>query len=448
MTKTVITGGTIVNEGVERRGYIVVNDEFIARTGYGECPVEEVEGADRRIDASGLLVMPGVIDDQVHFRDPGLTYKGDMHSESRAGVAGGVTSFMDMPNTVPPTVTIEALDAKYRDAAEKAMSNHAFFFGATEGNTALFDRLDPKRICGIKLFMGSSTGGLLVDDDSALDNIFAAAHLPLAVHCEDESLLRRNMAAAKERYGDDIPPAMHPVIRDSEVCYRSSARAAELAHRHGTRLHILHLSTERELSLMEHKPLEEKLVTGEVCMHHLWFTSDDYPAKGNMIKWNPAVKELRDREALIKGLSDGLIDIAATDHAPHTLEEKERPYLNAPSGGPMLQHSLALMLEITLQRGLGYAFAADKMAHRVARLFRIKRRGFLREGYYADIAIVDPHAGWTVSRKNTLYKCGWSPLEGVRLSHKVTHTIINGHLVYERGRFDEEYRGMPLEFDR
>ncbi|MDE6483214.1 MAG: dihydroorotase [Rikenellaceae bacterium] len=445
--KTIITGGTIVNEGVERRGYITVADEVIEKVAFGDCPPEELDGA-RHIDATGMIVMPGVIDDQVHFRDPGLTYKGDMQSESRAGVAGGVTSFMDMPNTVPPTVTIEALEDKYRDAASKAMSNHAFFFGATADNVSLFDRLDPKRICGIKLFMGSSTGGLLVDDSAALEKIFAAAHLPLAVHCEDESLLRRNMAAAKERYGDDIPPEMHPVIRDSEVCYRSSARAVELAHRHGTRLHILHLSTERELSLMERKPLEDKLVTGEVCMHHLWFASDDYPAKGNMIKWNPAVKSLRDREALLQGLAEGLIDIAATDHAPHTLEEKERPYLSAPSGGPMLQHSLALMLEITQKHGLGYSFAADKMAHRVARLFRIERRGFLREGYYADIAIVDPRADWSVTRENTLYKCGWSPLEGVRLSHRVTHTFINGHLVYERGRFDEGYRGMPLRFDR
>lgn len=447
MTKIVITGGTIVNEGVEKPGYIVVSDDIIEKISFGDCPREVLERA-RHIDASGLLVMPGVIDDQVHFRDPGLTYKGDMHSESRAGVAGGVTSFMDMPNTVPPTVTLEALEDKYRDAAGKAMSNHAFFFGTTADNVSLFDRLDPKRICGIKLFMGSSTGGLLVDDSAALDRIFSAAHLPLAVHCEDESLLRANMAAAKARYGDNIPIEMHPVIRDSEVCYRSSARAVELAHKHGTRLHILHLSTERELSLMERAPLEDKQVTGEVCMHHLWFTSDDYLTKGNMIKWNPAVKELRDREALLQGLSDGLIDIAATDHAPHTLEEKERPYISAPSGGPMLQHSLALMLEIASRRGLGYSFAADKMAHRVARLFRIERRGFLREGYYADIAIVDPKADWTVSRENTLYKCGWSPLEGVKLSHKVTHTLVNGHLVYERGRFDEEYRGVPLRFDR
>ncbi len=447
MTKIVITGGTIVNEGVEKPGYIVVSDDIIEKISFGDCPREVLERA-RHIDASGLLVMPGVIDDQVHFRDPGLTYKGDMHSESRAGVAGGVTSFMDMPNTVPPTVTLEALEDKYRDAAGKAMSNHAFFFGATADNVSLFDRLDPKRICGIKLFMGSSTGGLLVDDSAALDRIFSAAHLPLAVHCEDESLLRANMAAAKARYGDNIPTEMHPVIRDSEVCYRSSVRAVELAHKHGTRLHILHLSTERELSIMERAPLEDKQVTGEVCMHHLWFTSDDYPTKGNMIKWNPAVKELRDREALLQGLSDGLIDIAATDHAPHTLEEKERPYISAPSGGPMLQHSLALMLEIASRRGLGYSFAADKMAHRVARLFRIERRGFLREGYYADIAIVDPKADWTVSRENTLYKCGWSPLEGVKLSHKVTHTLVNGHLVYERGRFDEEYRGVPLRFDR
>jgi len=315
MTKIVITGGTIVNEGVEKPGYIVVSDDTIEKVSFGDCPREVLERA-RHIDASGLLVMPGVIDDQVHFRDPGLTYKGDMHSESRAGVAGGVTSFMDMPNTVPPTVTLEALEDKYRDAAGKAMSNHAFFFGATADNVSLFDRLDPKRICGIKLFMGSSTGGLLVDDSAALDRIFSAAHLPLAVHCEDESLLRANMAAAKARYGDNIPTEMHPVIRDSEVCYRSSARAVELAHKHGTRLHILHLSTERELSLMERAPLEDKQVTGEVCMHHLWFTSDDYPTKGNMIKWNPAVKELRDREALLQGLSDGLIDIAATDHAP------------------------------------------------------------------------------------------------------------------------------------
>lgn len=445
--KILISGGTIVNEGVEQTGYITIENGLISDVVFGDCPLSP-ETFDRHIDARGLIVMPGVIDDQVHFRDPGLTHKGDMHTESRAGVAGGVTSFMDMPNTVPPTVTLEALEAKYDHAAETAMSNHAFFFGATADNTPLFERLDPRRICGIKLFMGSSTGGLLVNNDDALDTIFAAAHLPLAVHCEDEALLCANMAAAKAQYGDDIPPAMHPVIRDSRVCLLSSARAVELAHKHGTRLHILHLSTAAELSLMEKKPLDQKQITGEVCMHHLWFSSDDYARKGNLIKWNPAVKEASDRQALLDALAEGLIDIAATDHAPHTLEEKSRPYLAAPSGAPMLQHSLAVMLEICRNHGLGYSFAADKMAHRVAQLFRIKRRGFLRKGYHADIAIVDPRADITVSTSNILYKCGWSPLEGTRLRHSVTHTIINGSIVYDRGSFDESFRGMPLEFER
>ncbi|MDE7355894.1 MAG: dihydroorotase [Rikenellaceae bacterium] len=445
--KILISGGTIVNEGVEHNGYLTIENGLIGEVALGDCP-HSPESFDRHIDARDLIVMPGVIDDQVHFRDPGLTHKGDMHTESRAGVAGGVTSFMDMPNTTPPTVTLEALEAKYDHAAETAMSNHAFFFGATADNTHLFERLDPRRICGIKLFMGSSTGGLLVNDNDALDAIFASAPLILAVHCEDEALLRANMAAAKAQYGDDIPPAMHPVIRNSQVCFRSSARAVELAHKHGTRLHILHLSTAAELSLMERKPLDQKQITGEVCMHHLWFSSDDYARKGNLIKWNPAVKEDSDRQALLNALSDGLIDIAATDHAPHTLEEKSRPYLDAPSGAPMLQHSLAVMLEICRRNRLGYSFAADKMAHRVAQLFRIKGRGFLRKGYHADIAIVDPRADITVSSSNILYKCGWSPLEGTRLSHSVTHTIINGRIVYERGSFDESFRGMPLEFDR
>lgn len=450
MSKILIHDGLIVNEGVEKRGYLVIENGRIAEIGYGDTPAAYSDRADfeRRVDATGMIVMPGVIDDQVHFRDPGLTYKGDTLSESRAGVAGGVTSFMDMPNTVPPTVTLEALEAKYANAAENAMSNHAYFFGATADNTDLLSKLDGRHVCGIKLFMGSSTGNLLVNDTSALERIFAEAHLPLAVHCEDETRLVERMAAAKKEYGDNIPPFMHAVIRDDEVCYRSSARAVELAHKFGTRLHILHLSSAKELSLMERKPLEEKQVTGEVCMHHLWFDSSDYARKGNFIKWNPSVKSAEDREALFRGLEEGLIDIVATDHAPHTREEKERPYLSAPSGGPMLQHSLCLMLEASRRRGLSYGFVADRMAHRVARLYKIKERGFLRKGYHADITIVSPTRSVTVGKDNILYKCGWSPLEGVTLSHSVAYTFINGKLVYDNGLFDESFRGMPLEFDR
>lgn len=446
MNRLLIRGGTLVNEGEEFAGYLVVSGDRIERIGRGDYPFDRFDGD--VIDASGQLVLPGVIDDQVHFREPGLTSKADIHSESVAAAAGGVTSFMDMPNVVPPTVTNELLEQKFVRAAETSVTNYSFYLGATNDNIAEIRRADPKRVCGVKLFMGSSTGNMLVDDERALAAIFAESPVLVATHCEDEATIRANMTAFRARYGESITIDMHPLIRSAEACYRSSSKAVALAERYGGNLHVLHLSTARELDLFDAgKPLSQKKITNEVCVHHLWFDDRDYARKGNRIKWNPAVKTEADREALRAGIAGGRVDVVATDHAPHTLAEKDRPYPQAPSGGPLVQHSLPAMLELAARGVFPVGTVVEKMCHAPAVRFAVRGRGFLREGYYADIVLVKREP-WTVSAGNILYKCGWSPFEGETFSHRVTHTLVNGRVVCRDGRVDAAHRGRALEFDR
>ncbi len=448
MKKTVIRGGILVNEGRRHEGYLEIEGQRIVRTGEGPYPGprpgEEVD----YIEAAGQWVLPGVIDDQVHFREPGMTYKGDIHSESRAAVAGGVTSFLEMPNTKPPATTRALLEEKFARAAEVSPANYSFYLGATNDNLAEIERIDPRHICGVKVFMGSSTGNMLVDDEKALAGIFASSPVLIATHCEDEATIRANMAAFEAKYGDKIGVEMHPLIRSVEACYRSTERAVALADRYGSQLHVLHLSTARELELFESKPLAEKKITNEVCVHHLWFCDEDYARLGNRIKWNPAIKTAADREALREGLLNGKVDVVATDHAPHTLEEKQRPYLEAPSGGPLVQHSLPAMLEFCAQGLFTLEQVVDKMCHAPARRFQVARRGFLREGYFADIVLVDPESPWTVGPENILYRCGWSPFEGVLFSHRITHTLVNGHVAYKNGVLDDSILGEALTFER
>lgn len=451
MSTILITNATIINESRRFVGFIEIQGDRIAKIGEGlhisQSGLNEPFKGEV-IDAKGSLVLPGVIDDQVHFREPGLTYKADIHSESIAAVAGGVTSFMEMPNTKPATTTLSLLEAKFDRAAETSVANYSFYLGAANDNIDQIRALDPKRVCGVKLFMGSSTGNMLVDDQAQLAAIFAEAPVLLATHCEDEATVKANLEAYKVKYGECITPAMHPLIRSAEACYRSSAKAVELATRYGTNLHILHLSSARELDLFEAKPLADKKITNEVCVHHLWFSDADYATKGNFIKWNPSIKSLADRDALREGLNNNKVDVIATDHAPHTLDEKRQPYLSAPSGGPLVQHSLVAMLEMSRQGAFSVETVVDKMSHAPAMRYSVKDRGFLREGYYADIVVVNPDSVWTVCTDNILYKCGWSPFEGNSFTHKITHTLINGNVVYSDSRVNSEFRGMALEFDR
>ena len=446
MADVLIEGGTLVNEGRSFRGYLVVRGERIAEIGEGDRPESGFQG--ERIDARGMLVLPGAIDDQVHFREPGLTYKEDIRSGSRAAVAGGVTSFMDMPNTKPTTTTLDLLERKRELAAERSLANYSFYFGATNNNLRELHRVDPRTTCGVKVFMGSSTGNMLVDDRRVLSAIFAESPVLIATHCEDEATVRADAERYRRELGDRVSPAMHAVIRSAEACYRSSARAVELADRYGADLHVLHLSTERELSLFDAKPVAEKKITSEVCVHHLWFSEEDYAVKGNRIKWNPSVKRVSDRDALRRGVLGGKVDVVATDHAPHTVEEKSRPYWECPSGGPLVQHSLVAMLELGRQGLWTPEQVVWKMCHAPATRFAVRDRGFLRKGAYADIAVVRPDDPWVVGPENILYKCGWSPFEGVRFSHRVVYTLVNGRVVNRNGEIDEEFRGQPLEFVR
>ncbi len=443
----VIKNATLINEGVK----------FVATVMIGNGIIEKIDKTNtaltpqgyQEIDATGLYLLPGVIDDQVHFRDPGLTYKADIYTESKAAVAGGVTSFMDMPNTIPNTITQEILEDKYQMAAGKSLANFSFYMGANNNNLEEVKKTDPTKVCGIKVFMGSSTGNLLVDDETALENIFRYAPTLVATHCEDDATIAANTKIYKEKYGDDAPAWIHPLIRNARACYLSSSKAVELAKKHNTRLHILHLSTANEMALFDNNiPLEEKRITAEVCIHHLWFNDKDYDDKGNFIKWNPAVKSESDRVALFEAVLDNTIDIVATDHAPHTSEEKQRPFFKAPSGGPMIQHSLQAMLEFSHQHKISVEKVVEKMCHHPATLFRVKKRGFIREGYYADLVLVDKDATETVSKANILYKCGWSPMEGVTFHSKIVSTFVNGHRVYNQGVFDESVKGKRLLFER
>ncbi len=440
-----IKNALIVNEGYEYTGYVLTSGARIAQVGEGDYRGAEPA---RVIDAAGRLLIPGVIDDQVHFREPGLTHKGDIHSESTAAVAGGVTSYMEMPNTKPPATTIDLLNEKFARAAETSVANYSFYLGATNENLSEIRKIDPRRVCGLKVFMGSSTGNMLVDKTESLAAIFSESPVLVATHCEDEATIQQKLAHFKALYGEKITPNMHPLIRSEEACYLSTAHAVELATRYGTDLHVLHLSTVRELELFSDGPLAGKKITNEVCVHHLWFSEWDYRRLGNLIKWNPAIKTAADREGLLAGIERGRVDVVATDHAPHTKEEKAQPYLSCPSGGPLVQHSLTAMLELFKRGEVSLADVVEKMCHAPAARFQVKDRGFIREGAYADLVLVDLYSAWEVSTDNILYKCGWSPFEGERFSTRITHTVINGRVVYENGTVDTAFRGMELAFDR
>ena len=438
--KTLIKGGTLVNEGRLFDGSIVVEDSRIAKIIEGNHTPDA--SYDEVIDASGCFVLPGIIDDHVHFREPGLTAKADMDTESQAAAAGGVTTYFDMPNTVPQTTTLEALEEKYALGAEKSHVNYAFFFGATNDNVALFSQLDKRRVPGIKLFMGSSTGNMLVDRQEALDQIFASADMPIMVHCEDTGIINRNMAAAKEKYGDDPNVTHHPEIRSTEACFESTQLAVTLAKKHHARLHVAHLTTARELELFGDDPH----ITAEATVSHLFFCDRDYSLLGTRIKCNPAIKSERDREALREALNDGRISVIGTDHAPHLLSQKEGGCAKAASGMPMVQFSLVTMLELVDQGVLSLERLVELMCHHPATLFGVRHRGFLREGYQADIVLVRPNTGWTVTKELILSKCGWSPMEGHMYLWRVERTLCNGHTVWQQGRVDTSYIGQPVEF--
>lgn len=447
--RKLIKNARIVNEGQVQSGSLIIEGEYIAVVHYGEDPGFDPGEFDTIIDAENSYLFPGVIDDQVHFREPGLTQKADIHSESRAAVAGGITSFMEMPNTQPQTTTLELLEKKFRLGAEKSMANYSFYMGATNDNLAEIQKIDPRNVCGIKVFMGSSTGNMLVDNPEVLDKLFASAPTLIATHCEDENTIKKNLEQYQARFGDNILPEHHPAIRNHLSCLLSSQKAVALAKKHRTRLHILHISTAVETALFDHAiPLKEKKITSEACIHHLWFDSSNYQAKGNLIKWNPAVKNQADKEALWGALLAGAIDVIATDHAPHLFEEKMKPYLQAPSGGPLVQHSLQAMYDMMLKHNLPLQWIANWMAHKPAECFGVENRGFIRAGYKADLVILNPNKPFRVAKDNILYKCGWSPFEGHTFQSTPTHTIINGHIVYENGIFDETYRGEALTFNR
>ncbi len=446
MNRILIKNAKIVNEGTIVEGDVLIENDLIVEIAdsislkTSDCIV---------IDAEGNYLMPGAIDDQVHFREPGLTHKGDIESESRAAVAGGITSFIEQPNTVPNAVTQEILEDKYQIASQKSFANYSFMMGATNDNLEEVLKTNPKNVAGIKIFLGSSTGNMLVDNEAVLEKIFSSTPMLIAVHCEDETTIKNNLASFKEQYGDDVPVTAHNLIRSAEACYISSSKAVALAKRTGARLHIFHLSTAKEMELFTNKiPLEDKKITAEVCVHHLWFTDEDYKTKGNFIKWNPAVKTAEDRAELWKALNDGRIDVIATDHAPHTKEEKMQSYLNAPSGGPLVQHAVVAMFEAHHQGKISVEKIVEKMCHNPAKIFKIEKRGFIREGYHADLVIVNPSLPWNVKSENILYKCGWSPFEGYTFKSRITHTFVNGELVYNNFKVKDTRAGKRLLFDR
>lgn len=448
MKTILIKNALVINEMRRYPASVLIEGDRIAAVYEGAVP-EQVENDSGTINASGKWLIPGAIDDQVHFREPGLTHKGDIGSESRAAVAGGVTTFMDMPNTKPQTTTVAELEWKFERAAQTSAANYSFFFGGTNDNMAEIQKVDRKRIPGLKLFLGSSTGNMLVDRKESLERIFSEAGMLIATHCEKEEIIRRNIAEFTSRYGNELDITFHSKIRSQEACYASSAEAAELAARLNARLHILHLSTAKELTLFDNtKPLSDKMLTGEVCVHHLWFTDRDYARYGNRIKWNPAVKTPADREALITAVNNDTVDIVATDHAPHLLSEKGGSCLKAASGGPLIQHSVLAMLELARQGCFTVEKVVEKMAHLPAELFRVKERGYIRPGYYADLVLVDPEAATEVTPASILYKCGWSPFEGYTFRHAIWKTFVNGRLAYSDGMVNDEVRGMEVAYEK
>lgn len=439
-----IVNAQIVNEGQTTPSDILIKEGKIAKIASSIS-----DDADIEIDAKGQYLLPGGIDDQVHFREPGLTHKANIFTESRAAVAGGITSFMEMPNTSPQALTQDLLADKYEIGRKNSLANYSFFMGASNDNIEEVLKTNRRDVCGVKVFMGSSTGNMLVDNEQTLTNIFSKVDMLIATHCEDEATIRANSAKYKEQFGDDISINYHPIIRDEDACYISSSMAVGLAKKHGTRLHVLHISTGKETSLFDNSiPLEQKKITAEACVHHLWFDDSMYDTLGTKIKWNPAVKSAEDREMIFQAVLDNRIDVIATDHAPHTIEEKDNNYWNAPSGGPLVQHALNTMLEHVRNGKISIERVVEKMAHAPATLFNIEKRGYIREGYWADLVLVDTNDSYTVSKENLLYKCGWSPLEGQTFQSKVTHTIVSGHLAYADGQLHEGKSGDRLVFDR
>jgi dihydroorotase len=447
MNNYLIKGATLVNEQEQYKADVQIKGGVIVKIDKA-CALVSEEGQ-LVLDGTGKYLLPGAIDDQVHFREPGLTHKGEIYTEARAAVAGGVTSYMEMPNTSPSATTVELLEQKYSRASEVSLANYSFFMGTTNDNLNELLKLDPKQVCGVKIFMGSSTGNMVIDNAESLENIFAQVKMLIATHCEDDPMIKHNLAAYVEKYGEDIPVEAHPLIRSAEACYASSTYAVSLAKKHGSRLHILHISTAKELELFDgEKPLKEKKITAEACVHHLWFTDADYKTKGNFIKWNPAVKTANDRMNIREALNNGKIDVIATDHAPHTLEEKSQKYAKAPSGGPLVQHSMVAMLELVREGVLTIERMVQLMSHNVAELFQVEKRGFIREGYFADLVLVDLNSPWKVDKSNIAYKCGWSPFEGLTFHSKIEKTFVNGHMVYDNGVWDEQQKGMRLTFER
>ena len=442
--KKLLKNAQIVNEGSIYTADLLIEGERIAK-----IAPSIFDDTAELIDLKGKFLLPGLVDDQVHFREPGLTHKGRIYTEARAAVAGGITSFMEMPNTKPQALTQALLEDKYKIGAKDSLANYSFFMGASNENLEEVLKTDPKQVAGVKIFMGSSTGNMLVDDKEVLNSIFSKCKMLIAVHCEDEESIRTNSAKMKAEYGEDLPIRFHPIIRNAEACYKSSSMAVELAKKHDTRLHILHISSAKETELFRNDiPLKEKKITAEACIHHLWFDDSSYDTKGTLIKWNPAVKSLADKEAIWAALLDDRIDIIATDHAPHSLEEKQNTYFNAPSGGPLVQHALVAMLEFYHQGKISLEWIVNKMCHAPADCFQLKDRGFIREGFYADLVVVDTNQPWSVTKHNILYQCAWSPFEGEIFKSSVNKTFVNGNLVFNEGAFDESTRGMRLEFDR
>ncbi|WP_395059065.1 dihydroorotase [Flavobacterium sp.] len=445
MKQVLIKNAKIVNEGNIFEGDVLIENEFIIEIGENISP----KSSDCKIiDAEGNYLIPGMIDDQVHFREPGLTHKGDIASESRAAIAGGITSYIEQPNTVPNAVTQELLEQKYQIAAQSSYANYSFMMGATNDNLEEVLKTNPKNVAGIKIFLGSSTGNMLVDNEAVLEKIFSSTKMLIAVHCEDETTIKNNLEKYKAEYGDDIPMEFHHLIRSDEACYISSSKAVALAQKTGARLHIFHVSTAIETELFSKIPVEDKQITAEVCIHHLWFTNDDYAKKGTLIKWNPSVKTQADKDELWKALLDNRIDVIATDHAPHTLEEKQNPYTTAPSGGPLVQHAVVAMFQAFHQGKISVEKIVEKMAHNPAKIFKIDRRGFIKVGHYADLVIVNPGMPWRVNKDNILYKCGWSPFEDFTFTSRITHTFVNGELVYHNSKIKEIHCGKRLEFNR
>ena len=446
MNTVLIKNAKIVNEGKIFEGDVLIENEFIVEIA---AQISPKLASCKIIDAEGSYLIPGAIDDQVHFREPGLTHKGTIATESKAAVAGGITSFIEQPNTVPNAVTQEILEEKYKIAATTSFANYSFMMGGTNDNLEEILKTNPKNVAGLKLFLGSSTGDMLVDSSAALEKIFSSTKLLIAVHSEDETTVKENLEKYKSQFGEDIPVQYHPEIRSVEACYKSTVKVIELAKRTGARLHVFHISTAKELDLFTNKiPLEEKQITAEVCIHHLWFSDEDYATKGNLIKWNPAIKSADDRKALLEALLDDRIDVVATDHAPHTLEEKKQVYTKAPSGGPLVQHAVVAMFEAHHQGKISVEKIVEKMCHNPAKIFKIEKRGFIKEGFYADLVIVNPGLPWNVKKENILAKCGWSPFEGLNFKSRVTHTFVNGKLVYQNFKVNETPVGMRLLFDR